>query len=100
MAIFTLASETVFIEFTLPLKHAEAIIQGRQHFARSIREKIEVFDCVNCPKDCGEIEMRLVDGVKLCTGRAEARRIYAVLSDPDEFASIHDVLNITLGAAV
>ena len=46
------------------------------------------------------IEMRLVDGVKLCTGRAEARRIYAVLSAPDEFAAIHAMLNITLDAAV
>jgi len=43
--------------------------------------------------------MRLVDGVKLCAGRAEARRIYAALSAPDEFVAIHKILNITVGAS-
>jgi hypothetical protein len=37
-----------------------------------------------------------VDGVSLCTGRAEARRIYLTLS-PEDFYSIYAMLDIIFG---
>lgn len=51
-AIFTLASEVVFIEFTLPVAAAEGIIQNRSNYALSVRDGIESFKCVKCPKQC------------------------------------------------
>jgi len=38
--------------------------------------------------------MTKVDGTWLCKGRAEARRIYATLSPPQDFKSIHAMLDI------
>jgi hypothetical protein len=87
-AIFTLGSEVVFIEFTLPLAAAETLIRRRGEYAQSIREAIEDFRCNKCPKECRGKNLSKVDGVWLCRGRAEARRIYRVLSEPEEFASI------------
>jgi hypothetical protein len=40
--------------------------------------------------------MTKVDGVSLCTGRAEARRIYLTLSAED-FDSIHKMLDVIYG---
>ena len=37
--------------------------------------------------------MTKVDGVSLCTGRAEARRVYLTLS-PEDFDSIHSMLDV------
>ena len=92
-AIFTLGSEAVFIEFTLPLSAAEEIIRHRGEYASSVRERIESFKCVRCPKKCGGKNISKIDGVALCNGRAEARRIYMYLSEPDEFSSIRSMVD-------
>jgi hypothetical protein len=94
LAIFTLGSGIVFIEFTLPVDAAERIILARSRYSEPIREEVESFHCVHCPKDCRGRSMRQVDGITLCTGRAEARRIYATLSTTQDFASIHDMLEM------
>jgi len=94
MAMFTLASDIVFIEFTLPVDHAEPIILARRGYSHAIRERIEQFHCVKCPKACKGANLLDIDGVKLCTGRAEARRIYAPLETPEDFGSIHAMLDI------
>jgi hypothetical protein len=95
LAIFTLGSDIVFIEFTLPLSAAERIIRERKSYSNPIREKIEAFHCVQCPKKCKGSNMTKVDGVWLCRGRAEARRIYATLTSPQDFESIHSMIDIT-----
>ena len=87
-AIFTLGLERVFIEFTLPLSAAEGIIRMRGRYAETVRGRIESFKCVRCPKKCGGKNLSKIDGVVLCTGRAEARRIYMYLKTPKEFTSI------------
>jgi hypothetical protein len=87
-AIFTIGSEALFIEFTLPLAAAKCIILKRSTYAQSIRQRIESFKCVQCPKKCRGENLTSIDGVRVCTGRAEARRIYMYLSEPDEFESI------------
>lgn len=51
-AIFTLGSDIVFIEFTLPTSFAERIIRERKSYSDSVREQIESFRCVKCPKEC------------------------------------------------
>lgn len=94
LLIFTLGSSIVFLEFTLPVGSAEEIIRERKRYSKSIREKIEAFHCVACPKKCKGANMTEIDGVSLCTGRAEARRIYATLSTDKDFASIHSMLGI------
>ena len=94
LLIFTLGSNTVFLEFTVPVEKAETIIRGRHTYSETIREKIEGFHCVNCPKKCKGANIRKIDGVSLCTGRAEARRIYVTLQTPDDFASIHAMLDV------
>jgi hypothetical protein len=93
LAIFTLGPDIVFIEFTLPVNSAEAIIRERQGYAEPIRRKIESFGCVKCPKKCKGSNLTKIDGVRLCTGRAEARRIYTTLSSPEDFQSIHSMLD-------
>jgi hypothetical protein len=92
LIIFTLGSSIVFIEFTLPVASAEAIIRARHVYSPAIRERIEGFHCVKCPKKCKGSNMTKIDGVSLCTGRAEARRIYLTLSLED-FASVHAMLD-------
>ena len=92
LIIFTLGSSIVFIEFTLPISFAEAIIRARSGYSAAIRERIDGFRCVKCPKKCKGSNMKKVDGVSLCTGRAEARRIYLTLSFED-FDSIHAMLD-------
>ena len=92
LAIFTLGSNIVFIEFTLPIDAAERIIRERQSYSDAIRERIESFHCVQCPKECKGSNMHKIDGVWLCKGRAEARRIYITLSSPRDFESIHSML--------
>jgi hypothetical protein len=94
LAIFTLGSNIVFIEFTLPVSSAERIIRERKSYSEPIREKIEAFHCVQCPKKCKGSNLTKVDGVWLCTGRAEARRIYATLTFPQDFESIHSMIDI------
>ena len=95
LAIFTLGSNIVFVEFTLPLSSAERIIRERRSYSDSIREKIESFHCGLCPKKCKGINITKIDGVWLCKGRAEARRIYTTLSSPKDFESIHAMIDIT-----
>ncbi len=97
LAIFTLGPDIVFIEFTLPLKPAERIILARQGFSAPIRDGIEAFRCVKCPKQCKGQSLKKIDGVWLCSGRAEARRIYTTLTAPEDFASIHAMLEIAEG---
>jgi hypothetical protein len=97
LAIFTLGPDIVFIEFTLPLGAAEQIILARQDYSTVIREQIESFRCVNCSKECRGKKLTKIDGVWLCNGRAEARRIYTKLNTPDDFASIHAMLDIIEG---
>jgi hypothetical protein len=94
LAIFTLGSDVVFVEFTLPMEAAERIIRDRQRYSDPIREKIESFHCVKCPKECQGSNLTKVDGVRLCSGRAEARRIYTTLSSPQDFDSIHAMLDV------
>jgi hypothetical protein len=94
LAIFTLGSGIVFIEFTLPVGAAAAIIRQRSSYTDRIRERIEGFHCVKCPKACKGSNLIDVDGVSLCTGRAEARRIYSYLRAPEDFASIQAMLDI------
>lgn len=93
LAIFTLGSGIVFIEFTLPVNSAERIIRDRRDLSDTMRERIESFHCVKCPKKCQGGNLRKVDGVWLCTGRAEARRIYSTLLSPADFASIHAMID-------
>jgi hypothetical protein len=93
LAIFTLGPDIVFIEFTLPPSAAEAIIRERKSYSEPIRKRIESFGCVKCPKKCQGSNLTKVDGVWLCTGRAEARRIYTTLSSPEDFKSIHSMLD-------
>ena len=93
LAIFTLGPDIVFIEFTLPPTAAEAIIRERRTYSAAIRERIESFRCGKCPKDCKGSNLTKVDGVWLCTGRAEARRIYTTLSSPKDFQSIHSMID-------
>ncbi|MFN2108273.1 MAG: hypothetical protein ACK2UI_01305 [Anaerolineae bacterium] len=95
LAIFTLGSDIVFIEFTLPLDVAERIIQARKTYSDPIREQIEAFRCINCPKQCKGSNLTKIDGVWLCDGRAEARRIYTKLSTPEDFASLHTMVDMT-----
>jgi hypothetical protein len=97
LAIFTLGPDIVFIEFTLPLDVAERIILARQGFSALIRERIGSFRCVKCEKACKGQNLTRIDGVWLCRGRAEARRIYVPLTTPDDFASIHAMLDIIEG---
>ena len=92
LAIFTLGSDIVFIEFTLPLDAAEAIIRERGSYSDTIRERIESLHCVKCPKACKGNNLVRIDGISVCTGRAEARRVYATLSTPEDFESIHSML--------
>jgi hypothetical protein len=94
LLICTLGSNVVFVEFTLPLDAAERIIRERDRYSETIRERIESFRCVACPKKCRGDNMTRVDGVSLCTGRAEARRIYATLSTAEDLASIHSMLGM------
>jgi hypothetical protein len=94
LAIFTLGSDIVFIEFTLPVDAAAAIIRQRSSYADSIRERIEGFHCVKCPKACKGSNLIDVDGVSLCTGFAYARRIYSYLRAPEDFASIQAMLDM------
>jgi hypothetical protein len=94
LAIFTLGSNVVFIEFTLPLNAAEQIIRARHTYSQLVRERIESFHCVQCPKDCKGVNLTKIEGVWLCKGRAEARRIYATLSVPEDFASIHSMIDM------
>ena len=98
-AIFTLASELIFIEFTLPLSAAETIIHHRGGYAPAIREAIESFRCNKCPKKCRGKNLTKIDGVFLCSGRAEARRIYRVLSEPAEFDSILSIVDTVCSAS-
>jgi hypothetical protein len=93
LLIFTLGSNIVFAEFTVPVNAAEYIILDRKNYSRIIREKIERFHCVNCPKQCKGANIIKIDGVSLCTGRAEARRIYVTLHTPEDFASVHTMLD-------
>ena len=60
----------------------------------TIREKIEGLHCVQCPKQCKGGNLTKIDGVWLCSGRAEARRIYTTLSTPEDFASVHAMLDL------
>ena len=62
--------------------------------ADSIRERIEGFHCVKCPKACKGSNLIDVDGVSLCTGFAYARRIYSYLRAPEDFASIQAMLDM------
>jgi len=94
LAIFTLSQNIVFIEFTLPLDAAERIIRARKTYSATIREQIEAFRCIKCPKQCKGNNLTKIDGVWLCSGRAEARRIYTTLSTLENFASIHTMLDI------
>lgn len=93
LAIFTLGPNIVFIEFTLPVNSAESIIRERKSYSDAIRERIESFGCVKCPKKCKGSNLTKIDGVWLCTGRAEARRIYATLSSPEDFASLNAMID-------
>lgn len=93
LAIFTLGSGIIFVEFTLPADAAERIIRERRSYSDAIRERIESFHCVQCPKDCKGGNLTKVDGVWLCSGRAEARRIYATLSSSADFGSIHSMMD-------
>ena len=93
LLIFTLGSNVVFVEFTVPVDAAESIIRGRHAYSETIRGKIETFHCVNCPKKCKGANIIKIDGVSLCKGRAEARRIYVTLCTPEDFASIHTMLD-------
>jgi len=94
LAIFTLGPNIVFIEFTLPVDSAEGVIRSRKRYSDPIRERIESFHCVQCPKKCKGTNMTKIDGVSLCKGRAESRRIYAALASPNDFASVHVMLDI------
>jgi hypothetical protein len=94
LMIFTLASNVVFIEFTLPVEAAERIIHERGGLSKRIRQPIESFRCVRCPKKCKGRNIKRVDGVSLCKGRAEARRIYVTLSMPEDFQSIRRILEL------
>lgn len=93
LVIFTLCSNHIFVEFTLPVDAAEAIIRERHGYSEPIRSKIEAFRCVKCPKECKGSNIVRIDGVALCTGRAEARRIYIVLSSQHDFESIMSMLD-------
>jgi hypothetical protein len=94
LAIFALGSEVVAVEFTLPVEHAEALIRARHTYAPAIREAIEGFRCGDCPKACEGANLVRIDGVWLCKGRAEARRIYRYLVTDEDFASIRAMLDI------
>jgi hypothetical protein len=94
LLIFTIGSSILFVEFTLPVASAETIIRARRGYSDAIRERIDSFHCVKCPKKCKGSNMVQVDGVSLCTGRAEARRIYVTLTSPEDFASIHSMLDV------
>jgi hypothetical protein len=100
LTIFTLGSDTVFIEFTLPVDAAEAIIRARHQLSNTIREKIEGLHCVCCPKDCKGANLLSIDGITVCTGRAEGRRIYAPLTSLADFKSIHTMLSIIYQARI
>ena len=95
--IVTLGFERVFIELTLQLQTAEKVIRKRGQYSEKIRGRIESFRCVQCPKKCMGKNLRRVDGVSLCSGRAEARRIYSMISSAEDFDSVESITELTFG---
>jgi hypothetical protein len=88
---FTVKCERLGIELTVPVDAAERIISQRKLYSRPCQERIESFRCVQCPKECKGKNLVKIDGVTLCTGRAEARRIYMELETEQDWKSIEAI---------
>ena len=89
--IFSIKYERLGIELTLPVDTAEGIIRQRKMYSKPIQERIETFHCVQCPKECKGKNLTKIDGVMLCMGRAEARRIYMELTTDQDWNSIEAI---------
>lgn len=82
----------IALNVPVPLKAAENIIPARRAYSTAVREAIEKFDCIQCGKCKNEENIRLVDGVHLCSGRAEARSIYMDLETAEESENIASII--------
>jgi hypothetical protein len=89
--IFAMTYERLGIELTVPVDAAEAVIMQRKTYSEPIHTRIEAFHCVQCPKECAGRNLLKIDGVSLCTGRAEARRIYLEISSGEDWDSIEAI---------
>lgn len=85
-----------FISLAVPLTvgAAQTIISNRKNYPESIQASIEAFGCIQCGKckDTNRSNLKLVDGIPLCSGRAEARTIYVELNTPEEADCIGDII--------
>ena len=89
-----MAYEKPFVELTLPLDAAESFIKQRTMYSRPIQEGLESFGCVHCPKKCTGKNLLKIDGITMCKGRAEGRRIYTMISTDEDFKSIEAIAEV------
>ncbi len=82
----------IVLNVPVPLKAAEEVILNRREYSPSVRNAVEKFDCIHCGKCKNEENIRLVDGVKLCSGRAEARTVYMDLDSVEDSKSIVSII--------
>lgn len=82
----------IALNVPVPLKAAENVILNRRKYSPSVREAVEKFDCIHCGKCQNEENITLVDGVKLCSGRVEARAIYMDLASIEDSKSIASII--------
>jgi len=80
--------DDVGVQLTVPVHAADAIIEHRRQYSPRIRKGLEGFGCVGCPKECKGKNLVKIEGLTMCTGRAEGRRIYLGAIDEDDFRSI------------
>jgi len=78
----------VRVQLTVPVHAAGVVIEQRERYSPRMRKGLEGFHCVQCPKECRGKNLVRIDGLTMCTGRAEGRRIYTGLIDNDDFRSI------------
>ncbi|ULQ60332.1 hypothetical protein K7I13_03215 [Brucepastera parasyntrophica] len=65
---------------------AEELVRNKNRYPSAIKTAIEHFDCISCGKCSASSHdnIRIIEGVRLCTKRTDARTIYMELRAPDE----------------
>jgi len=92
--ICSIQYDEVRVQLTVPVHAAEAVIKQRRQYSPTMRRGLEGFRCVSCPKRCRGKNLVEIDGLTICTGRAEGRRIYTGALGEDDFRSIEAIAEL------
>jgi hypothetical protein len=88
------AANTICLEIRLSRETVEALAATKEQISGQLKTELEKFGCIHCNKKCKEENLKETNGIRYCTGYAEARLLILHITSEEDIKSVFTVLDL------